>query len=109
MRWDKQTFPLKDTAGAGVDATHDGAPIIVQDFREKTITIVKGGGSVSIIVQGSIDGSIWIDLMTAQTADAIITTAAAVKLMRVKRTAGGVPDSAGGVYFSGFDSRSGEG
>ena len=109
MRWEGQAFPVKDSAGVGVDSTHDGAPILVQDFREKTIVIIKGAGSVSIIIQGSIDGSRWIDLNTAATADTVITTNAAVKFMRLKRTSGGLPDTTGGVWFSGFDSRSGEG
>ncbi len=105
MQQKYMTFPQKDDNGAGVDATHDGAAIHVEALREKTMQIVKGAGSVSVILQGSINGVDYFDLTTAQTADTILTFAQTWKTMRIKRTAGGVPDATGGVFLAGLDSR----
>jgi hypothetical protein len=107
MQQKYETFLLVDdsTPPVAVDATHDGASLKVEALREKTVQIVKGAGSVSIIIQGSINGTSWFDLTTAQTADTILTFAQTLKYMRIKRTAGGVPDATGGVFLAGLDSR----
>lgn len=95
-----ETNPI-DAATAFVSNPTGGIPIVVERFREKTVQ-VAGTFTAVCNLQGSLDGSNWVNLYTGLTTATLYTIAQAVRLLRIAITTDGTRPT---VTFGGFDSR----